>query len=201
MFSYISGTLVSKHPTSAVIDVAGIGYALSIPASSYQALPEVGARARLYVHLHVREDVFALYGFASEPERVIFDQMLAVSGVGPRLALAALSALGASELREVIVAGDVQALTRIPGVGRKTAERLALELKDRFSRVEIVGLPAEEDHRPRSSEDAARSDAVLALESLGLARSAAERSLRKALQSNPGPHTAEELVRLALRES
>ncbi len=201
MFSYISGTLVSKRPTDAVIDVQGVGYALTIPASSFDALPEPGSTARLFVHLYVREDAFHLYGFASEAERSIFLVMLSVTGVGPRLALAALSSMRAWELRDVILAGDTASLMRIPGVGRKTAERLTIELRDRLGRMDPGRLTGDRETPVLSGSDLAREDAVRALESLGLVRTVAERSVRKVLQSNQGPLTAEELVRLALREA
>jgi holliday junction DNA helicase RuvA len=202
MFSYISGTLVSKRPTDAVIDVQGVGYAFSIPASSFDALPDVGGLARLYVHLYVREDAFHLFGFASEAERSIFEIMLSVTGVGPRLALAALSSMRAWELRDVILAGDTASLMRIPGVGRKTAERLTIELRDRLGRMDPGNLTAAGREKPVvSGSEQAREDAVRALESLGLVRAVAERTVRKVLQSNHGPLTAEEMVRLALREA
>lgn len=201
MFSYISGTLVSKRPTDAVIDVQGVGYALSIPASSFDALPEAGSVARLWVHLHVREDAFLLYGFASEAERSIFELMLSVTGVGPRLALAALSSMRAMEFRDVILAGDTASLMRIPGVGRKTAERLCIELRDRMGRMDPGRAVVGRERQDLSAGGQAREDAIRALESLGLVRHAAERAVRKVLQSNHGPLSAEELVRLALREA
>jgi Holliday junction DNA helicase RuvA len=201
MFAYISGTLVSKRPTDAIIDVQGVGYAFSIPASSFDDLPEVGGTARLYVHLYVREDAFHLYGFASEAERSIFEVMLSVTGVGPRLALAALSSMKAWELREVILSGDTASLMRIPGVGRKTAERLTIELRDRLGRMAPGAVSMVKGGQGLSGPDLAREDAIRALESLGLARGVAERAVRKVLQSNQGLLTAEELVRLSLRET
>jgi len=201
MYEYISGKLVSKKPTTVVIDVHGVGYRLLIPASSYEALPVPEQQVRMLVHHYVREDVMVLFGFASEAERVIFESMLSVSGVGPKLALAALSALAADELRSSVIEGDINRLTSIPGVGRKTAERLTIELRDRFGRIELESPTISVDGKKSAASEGAREDALRALESLGLSRSAAERSLRKAQKAQPGVQSAEELVRLALREA
>ncbi len=201
MFEYISGTLALKKPTMVVIDVHGIGYRLFVPGSALDSLPAPGEEVRLLVHHYVREDAIVLYGFSSESERVIFESMLSVSGVGPKLALAALSAMDADALRVCVIEGDIGGLTAIPGVGRKTAERLTLELRDRFGR--LGAAPADGTWRGTGlpEVESAREDALRALESLGLSRSAAERSLRKAEKVQKGPASAEELVRLALREA
>ncbi|MDX1419478.1 MAG: Holliday junction branch migration protein RuvA [Rubricoccaceae bacterium] len=199
MIAYVAGTLAEKHPTEAVVEAAGLGYRLLIPASSFDKLPEVGKPARLLTTLIVREDSQTLYGFATEPERTLFETMIGVSGVGPKLALAALSAMSPSELRDVVVAGDSAMLTRIPGVGKKTAERLVVDLRDRL--VKLDGLEPAGVLGGDGTVAQARSDARAALEGLGLSRAEAEKRLRKTLREQPGVQSAEELIRLALRQS
>jgi len=198
VIAYVSGTLAEKHPTDAVIDVQGLGYHLLIPASSYDKLPAVGQPARLLTTLIVREDSHTLYGFATDAERTLFETMIGVSGVGPKLALAALSAMNPSELRDVVVSGDAAMLTRIPGVGKKTAERLVVDLRDKL--VKLDGLDAG-SLGGDGAVGQARADARAGLEALGLSRAEAEKRLRKALRDRPGVQSAEELIRLALRQS
>ncbi len=197
MIAYVSGTLAEKKPTHVVIDVNGLGYALFIPTSTFETLPDAGAPVKLLTHFAVREDAQLLYGFATAAERELFEALISVSGVGPKLALAALSALPPAELQRRILEGEAGLLTQIPGIGRKTAERLVIDLRDRVSRLEIGGdaLGGADDGRTQ-----ARQDALAALEALGLARATAERNLRKVLRAHPGIQTAEELIRLALRE-
>ena len=129
MIVYVSGKLVEKAPSRVVVDVHGVGLEIHIPASSFDPLPEIGEPATLVTYHYVREDNMQLFGFSTSGERKLFEVMLSVSGVGPRLALAALSALDAKDLQSCIVSGDSSMLTRIPGVGRKTAERLVVELR------------------------------------------------------------------------
>ncbi|MEM1096791.1 MAG: Holliday junction branch migration protein RuvA [Bacteroidota bacterium] len=200
MITYVSGTLAHKKPTDAVIDIQGLGYALLIPTSTYERLPKVGEATKLLTHFHVREDQQVLFGFATEAERMAFKMLIAVSGVGPKLALAALSAMSPSELRDRVIDGDAAFLQRIPGVGRKTAERLVVDLRDRFAKAD---LPTEGGSLGGGSDAraAARADALAALEALGLSRAAGEKALRKVLRAHPGAHSADELVRLALREA
>ncbi len=199
MYAYISGKLAEKRPTEAVLDVHGVGYRLHIPTSTFEALPPTGQNARLFTHHHVREDAIQLFGFMSNAERTVFQIMLGVSGIGPKLALAALSAMSPAELRDHVVHGETDVLTNIPGVGRKTAERLIVELRDRFADL----VPLEDEAAPAAVDAeerrAARSDAVAALESLGFNRASAEKSIRKVLKERPGLLAAEELIRLVLR--
>lgn len=195
MIAYVSGTLAAKSPAEAVIDVGGLGYVIHIPTSSFEALPDVGRAARLLTHFHVREDVQQLYGFATEAERALFRTMIGVAGVGPRLALAALSAFPPEALRAHILDGDPRVLTRIPGVGRKTAERLIVELRDRVAELEGV-LESAPGGRP---QDGTRADARAALEALGLSRAEAEKRTRRVLSDGEPPATAEELIRRALQ--
>lgn len=197
MYAYVSGTLAEKKPTEAVIDAGGVGYRLLIPASSFEKLPAQGQPAKLVTTYVVRDDAHTLYGFATDAERTTFETMTAVSGVGPKLALAALSAMSPSELRDTVVGGDAAMLTRVPGIGKKTAERLIVELRDKFAAID--GLePAGALGGDGTTE--ARADARAGLEALGLSRAEAERRLRKALRAHPGTTSAEDLIRLALRE-
>lgn len=197
MITYVSGTLAHKSPTDAVIDVQGLGYELLIPTSSYEKLPAVGKPAKLLAHHHVREDAAILFGFATEAERTLFRTMIGVSGVGPKLALAALSAMPPDTLRDHILEGDSSVLTRIPGVGKKTAERLVVELRDRLADLdEFEGGPATGGGDASASM---RADARAALEALGFSRAEAEKRIRKALRDHDGTTSAEELIRLALR--
>lgn len=195
MITYVSGKLVSKKATEAVIDVHGIGYQIHIPTSTYESLPEPGQQATLHTHHYVREDAALLYGFADPDQRAVFDAMLSVSGIGPKLALAALSAFAPADLREHVIRGEVGVLTGIPGVGRKTAERLVVELRDKFARVEVgvtPGVAAE-------TGSTLRADALAALEALGLSKAAADRSIARVTKERPEVKSVEELVRHALQ--
>jgi Holliday junction DNA helicase RuvA len=194
MIDYLTGKLASKKPTEAVVEVNGVGYRLLVPTSTFERLPDPGKPVRILCHLHVREDALQIFGFSTESERGVFSLLIGVSGVGPKLALAALSALSPAEIRERIVSGDAAMLTRIPGVGRKTAERLVVELRDRFEKTDL----AVEDAAEVSPGSSARRDALAALEALGLSRG--EKSIRDLLRSNPDLDSAEDLIRLALRQ-
>lgn len=197
LIAYISGTLAEKKPTEAVIDVGGLGYRLLIPASSFDKLPAKGEAVRLHTTLIVREDSQTLYGFATEAERQVFETMIGVSGIGPKLALAALSGMSPGELRDVVLAGDTGMLTRIPGVGKKTAERLIVELRDKLSKLDGLGTYGAV---ASDGEDAqARSDARAGLEALGLSRAEAEKRIRVVLRDHPAVSSAEDLIRIALR--
>jgi len=198
VYAYISGELVEKRPTQVVVDVQGIGYLLHIPTSTFEELPEVGRPVRLFAYHHVREDAMLLFGFGSREEKRVFEVMLGVSGIGPKLALAALSSMKPDDLRAHVVNGDAAVLTTIPGVGRKTAERLIVELRDRFTDMEPAGVEVPSSGARAASS--ARNDALAALESLGFSRAAAEKSLQKVLRNHPDVDAAEEMIRLVLRE-
>ncbi|MEO0743468.1 MAG: Holliday junction branch migration protein RuvA [Bacteroidota bacterium] len=198
MITYVSGTLVAKKPTEAVIDVQGLGYEVLIPASSFDKLPAVGSPAKLLTIHHVREDAALLFGFATDAERTLFREMTSVSGVGPKLALAALSAMAPAELRAAVIADDAAMLTRIPGVGKKTAQRLCVELRDRLAKIDGLG---QADLGGDGESAALREDARAALIALGLSRADAEKRIRKALRADAAISSAEALIRAALRES
>ena len=145
MIGRIAGRLIEKHPPQIVVDVQGVGYELDVPMSTFYQLPATGADVSLYTHLVVREDAHHLYGFASEPERRAFRQLLKVSGVGARTALSVLSGLSVGELREAVSTQDTGRLTKVPGIGKKTAERLLLELRDKLDAVTVASAAAKGD--------------------------------------------------------
>ena len=190
MFDFIEGVIVSRAPGQATVQVGGFGIQLSIPLSTYDHLPQSGT-VRLLAHLHVREDCIQLYGFLTREEREAFLLLTTVKGVGPRLALKILSGARVGEFVRAISSGDSALLCRIPGVGRKTAERLLLELKDAVSRMQ-----------PGTGEtgaDRAAADAVIALITLGTARNEAEKAVDRVRSALGGQATADELVRECLR--
>ena len=191
MIEYIEGILSSKGPAHAVIDVQGIGYRIYIPMSTSDKLPDTGKKVRLLTHHYTREDREHLFGFFTSGERAIFELFLGVSGVGPRIAVAALSTLSPEDLVKYITLRQPVMLQRISGVGRKTAERLVVEL---FDRIQDLDLAQTEE----SGVAIARADALAALETLGLSRAKAEQLLRKVMRTHPEVNTAEELVQLAL---
>jgi len=192
MYDFIAGDLVSKSPTCVVIETGGVGYRLRVPLSTYEKLPEKG-RVRLHTYLHVRDDSLQLYGFATEVERAAFEKLLSVRGVGPGLATMILSGLPVRELCTAVAQGDVATLTRIKGIGRKTAERIVVDLRDAMAGV-LVGTEA-----VPVLPDTAR-DAVAALLSLGYVRAAAERAVQAALRKLAADAPVEQIVREALRQ-
>ena len=175
MIAVLRGVLLEKHPNHAVVDAGGVGYELHIPITTYTRLPEAGSEVRLRVYTHVREDTLALYGFLSQDEKGLFEKLIEVSGIGPSLAIKILSGLAAAELITAIRRGEVERLVRIPGVGKKTAERLVLELRDKLP------APAGEAAAPPApSLSEIEQDVLSALLNLGCARPAAEQAVRKA---------------------
>ena len=201
MIAYVSGTLVEKNPDYVIVDVNGLGYRVEVPTSTFERLPDKGEEAKLHTYHYLREDKEALYGFATEAEKTVFETMTGVSRVGPKLALSALSAMTPNELRDHVMEGDTSRLTEISGVGRKTADRLIVDLRDRFADLEIFDSTGSAPLSGGSEERAAaRSDALAALESLGLSRADAERAIRQVLRDNAGIQSADKLVRLALQQ-
>jgi Holliday junction DNA helicase RuvA len=177
----LSGTVVEKHVNRVVVDVAGVGYDVLVPLSTFYGLGEAGAPITLRVHTHVREDQIALYGFATTLEQDLFERLISISGIGPKLALAVLSGIDPAELVRAIRFQDVARLTRIPGVGKKTAERIGLELKDRMPQAAGAG-PGTTDVEP--GEDL-RTDLLSALANLGYQRASAEKAVDAALKKAP----------------
>jgi Holliday junction DNA helicase RuvA len=178
----IEGTLADKHPGRLIVDVQGIGYDVQVPLSTFYVVGDPGARVALRIHTHVREDVIALYGFATSLEQELFERLIAISGIGPKLALAVLSGIEPPDLVRAIKAQDVARLTAIPGVGKKTAERIGLELKDRLPQSLHAAADAA---KPGSPEDQVRADLLSALLNLGYQRVAAEKAIEKELTHAP----------------
>lgn len=198
MIAFLSGTLVAALPTQVLLDVGGVGYEVLIPLSSYDRLPSPGSALKLLTHLQVREDAHTLYGFTSEAERDLFRLLLNhVSGVGPKLALAVLSGMSVTSFKGAVVAGDVAAIARIKGLGKKTAERIVLELRDKVG-VAAAWEAASSQLLPTPAE-AALNDAVLALIALGYRQVEAHKAVKNARAGAPNAE-ADELVRRALKE-
>jgi len=191
MIGSLRGRIASKTPPQLTVDVGGLGYELEAPMSTFFHLPAVGEEVRLLTHLVVREDAHVLYAFATEEERRLFRSLIKVSGVGPKIALALLSGISVTAFAECVQREDITALTRVPGVGRKTAERLIVEMRDRLSAPE-TGSGA----RPAAAGTSAESEAYGALVALGYRPAEATRLLKAA---GPGTHSTEELIRRALQ--
>ncbi|MFH0800586.1 MAG: Holliday junction branch migration protein RuvA [Pseudomonadota bacterium] len=192
MIAYLTGTLASKSPDHCVIDVGGVGYRVLVSLTTFSSLPEIGAKASVNVHTHVREDQLSLFGFATADEKTLFQRLISISGVGPKTALAILSGIPASDLVQAIAGEDRARLSTIPGIGKKTAERIIIELKDKLAR-EMPLAAAGYSVRGRAYEDA-----VSALTNLGYQRAVAETALRKAGWSDNQP--IEDSIRAALKE-
>lgn len=192
MIAQVRGRLLRKEPQQAIVDVDGVGYRVAIPLSTFYRLGEPGGEVTLLTHTHVREDTLALFGFLTAAEQALFERLIAVSGVGPKLALSILSGIEAPDLVAALRSSDVVRLTRIPGVGKKTAERLVLELKDKMQ-----GLAATEEAESPAPASSAKEDLVSALVHLGYSRPEAEKGVDRALKEGTGRF--EDLLRRTLR--
>jgi Holliday junction DNA helicase RuvA len=190
----LAGTLLEKTPSRLVVDVSGVGYEVLVPLSTFYGIGDPGSGVTLRVHTHVREDVIALYGFGSALEQDLFERLIAISGIGPKLALAVLSGIDANDLMRAVRLQDLGRLTKIPGVGKKTAERIGLELKDRLPHA----APAAADATAGSSGDQARDDLLSALTNLGYQRTAVEKAVDAAVKKSPDA-PLEHLLRDVLR--
>ena len=198
MITFLDGRLVSALPTQAIVDVAGVGYEVLIPLSSYDRLPEVGQSIHILTHLAVREDAHVLYGFMTVAERDLFRLLVNnVSGIGPKLALAVLSGMSVTNFKAAVVNSDIAALAKISGLGKKTAERIVLELKDKIG-VAAAWEAASATHAPTPEQEQA-NEAVLALIALGYKQVEAHKVVRD-LQQTGAAESAEELVKLALKK-
>jgi len=197
MITFLDGKLVSALPTQAIVDVGGVGYEIFIPLSSYDKLPAAGQDIRILTHLHVREDAQILYGFMTAAERDLFRLLVNnVSGIGPKLALAVLSGMSVNSFKAAVVNSDVTSLSKISGLGKKTAERIVLELKDKLG-VAAAWEAASAVHAPTPEQEQA-NEAVLALIALGYKQIDAHKAVRE-LQEKDEAKPAEELVKLALK--
>ena len=195
MIARLAGTLADKAPGRMIVDVQGVGYDVQVPLSTFYVAGEPGDGVVLRIHTHVREDVIALYGFATQLEQELFERLISISGIGPKLALAVLSGIEPPDLVRAIRAQDVARLTAIPGVGKKTAERIGLELKDRMpqSVQPAAGTPT-----PGDAESQLRADLLSALLNLGYQRVPAERAIEKELSASPDARF-EDVLRAVLR--
>ncbi len=202
MIAHLSGILLSKQPNSVIVDVGGVGYELIIPVSTFYELEETGANTQLRVYTHVREEALQLYGFKTTRERELFLQIISVSGIGPKIAITLLSGMGANEIIASIRTNNLARLTSIPGVGRKTAERLVVELRDKITALSSPALEeefsGEPGQRAGTSADAMRDDALSALLNLGYQKTAAEKAIKAAIDEG-GDLSVELILRRSLR--
>jgi Holliday junction DNA helicase RuvA len=196
MIAFLRGRVLDKQPNRIVVDVSGVGYEVQVPLSTFYEVGEEGADVTLRVYTHVREDALQLYGFITDLERQIFERLIGISGIGPKLAIAVLSGLDSREVILAIQRADVARLTGIPGIGKKTAERIVLELKDRLANL-AAGAPV--DVVPANSADRLRGDLLSALQNLGYHRPQAEKAIDSSLQTMSDP-TFEQALKAALRE-
>ena len=196
MIAHLRGTLLEKHPNQVIVDVGGVGYDVTVPISTFSALPNAGSEVNLRIHTHVREDALSLYGFLTADEKTLFEKLIGVSGIGPKLGITVLSGLAIGDLVTAIRHGQVEHLVRIPGVGKKTAERIVLELRDKLDTI-AIGAAAEPARAAAPALNAIEQDVLSALLNLGCARPAAEAAVRKAKAAG-APDEFEPLFRKAL---
>jgi len=196
MIGHLRGTVFEKNPNEIIVEAAGVGYEVVIPISTYTVLPDKGAPVSLRIYTHVREDALTLFGFATAEEKAVFERLISVSGIGPKLAVTVLSGLATADLIAAIRSGDVPRLVRIPGVGKKTAERMILELKDKMAAMEgttqsdgaVIAGPA---------FTVMERDVLSALQNLGCSRPAAEEAVRK-VKERGAPEEFEPFFRAAM---
>jgi Holliday junction DNA helicase RuvA len=204
MIAHLSGTLLFKEPNSVIVDVGGVGYEVTIPISTFYDLADEGSGVKLRIYTHVREDVLQLYGFKTKRERDLFMQLISVSGIGPKLGITLLSGMSADEMIASIRTNNLGRLTLIPGVGRKTAERLVMELREKVATLASAELEEElgaatASGAPLATEDSMRSDVLSALLNLGYQRGSAEKAVTAALDEG-GDISVELILRRSLRK-
>lgn len=185
MIAHLRGKLLVKHPNQAIVETGGVGYDVTISVPTYSGLPAAGGEVGLHIHTHVREDIIALYGFLRSTEKTLFEKLITVSGIGPKLAITILSGMAADEMTSAIRGNDIARLTRIPGIGKKTAERMVLELRDKLTVEKAGEMPATPAMSPTEE------DVLSALMNLGYQRAAAEKALAAVSKSGKtGPFDA-----------
>ena len=202
MIAHLSGTLLSKQATSVIVDVSGVGYEVSIPLSTFYDLEDLGSTVQLRIYTHVREDAIQLYGFKTARERELFLKLISVSGIGPKLGITLLSGMSADEMIASIRTNNLARLTLIPGVGRKTAERLIVELREKVAELSSAQLEEDLGAKPETTElteDTVRADALSALLNLGYQRSGAEKAIDAALGEG-GDVSVESILRRSLKK-
>ena len=195
MIGFLRGRIADKQPNKLIVDVQGVGYEVTVPLSTFYDVGDEGADIGLRIYTHVREDALQLYGFLTDLERQLFERLIGISGIGPKLAIAVLSGMDPRDLTSAVQRGDVARLTGIPGVGKKTAERIVLELKDRLAQM----APAPADDAHVDGGDRVRTDLLSALQNLGYHRPQAEKAIDSTLQTMSDP-TFEQALKAALRE-
>ena len=193
MISYVRGILDYKEPNRVIVDVNGMGYEVFVPLSTYQKLPAVGSQVKLNTHHHLREDAMDLYGFVSSEEKEVFELVLSISGVGTKVALSILSFISVDEFRRAVAQGDMKTLTKIPGIGKKSAERMVLELRDKIGDIRI------DERMMKLLEAESTNDAVSALLTLGASQSAAKYAVYRAERLLGEEAKIEELISQALK--
>ena len=191
MIAHLRGKLLAKHPNQAIVETSGVGYDVTISVSTFSDLPALGTEVALHIHTHVREDQLALYGFLRPSEKLLFEKLLTVSGIGPKLAITILSGMPADEMVGAIRGNDVARLTRIPGIGKKTAERMVLELRDKLPEANSSAAPA------AAAMSTTEEDVLSALMNLGYQRASAEKALA-AVANESGAKSFDSLFRSAL---
>ncbi len=196
MIAFLRGRVLDKQPNRIILDVQGVGYELHVPLSTYYDIGEEGSEVSVRVYTHVREDALQLFGFLTELERQLFERLISINGIGPKLAIAVLSGLDPRELVAAVQRGDVARLVSIPGVGKKTAERIVLELRDRLQQLAV---PVMASTPASTGADRLRIDLVSALQNLGYHRPQAEKAVESTLASSPDA-TFEDALRQVLRE-
>jgi Holliday junction DNA helicase RuvA len=184
MIAHLRGTLLEKHPNLVIVETGGVGYEVTIPVSAYSSLPEAGSQVQLHIHTHVREDALALFGFVSAADKALFEKLITVSGIGPKLAVTTLGGLTAPDLAAAIREGSIEQLVRIPGVGKKTAERMVLELRDKLDLLPGVARAAAAG--AKSTFNTIEEDVISALANFGVSRAGAEAAVAKARSINEG---------------
>jgi len=202
MIAHLSGTLLSKQANSVILDVSGVGYEVNIPLSTFYDLEDLGSMVQLRIYTHVREDAIQLFGFKTARERELFLKLISVTGIGPKLGITLLSGMSADEMIASIRTNNLARLTLIPGVGRKTAERLIMELREKVAELSSAQLEEELGAKPEAAEpteDTVRADALSALTNLGYQRSAAEKAIDAALGEG-GDVTVESILRRGLKK-
>ena len=199
LIAMITGRLAQKEPTQVIIDVGGVGYELTIPVSTYYELAEPGSEVSLRVHTHVREDALQLFGFRTETEKRLFLLLTSVSGIGPRLAITILSGMGTDDLLRALTSGDLARLTGIPGIGKKTAERMLVELKDKVQGLAMSQSLAPSERPSPAGRTSLNDDLVSALTNLGYAGNVAEKAAATALAALPEGGFSQ-ILKLALRQ-
>ena len=197
MIAHLRGTLLEKHPNLVVIDVQGVGYEVMIPVSAYSSLPDKGGPVQLHIHTHVREDALALFGFLASTDKFVFEKLITVSGIGPKLAITAMGGLTTQDLVSAIRSGSIEQLVRIPGVGKKTAERMILELRDKLDPSGVMGKPGVVATAANTFPPI-EEDVISALINFGATRASAEVAVTKA-KSDSELNDFDALFRRALR--